>query len=147
MNIESFFWLSLGIILLVALGISIKKRSFEPLTGEIYLIAFFGVHLFEVRLGDQTAKFFQKLPFYILFWPFNRISFIYEWVQEMTYSDYLKKKKKAEDDGIIRGLVFGEFEFSPIGFLKARAEGKLTEEQLDFWENQKLQNIYYEINI
>ncbi len=97
MNIESFLWLSLGIILLVALGISIKKRSFEPLTGEIYLIAFFGIHLFEVRLGDKTAKFFQKLPFYILFWPFNRISFIYEWVQEMTYSDYLKKKKKAED--------------------------------------------------
>jgi hypothetical protein len=71
------------------------KRSFTPIQGEIYVITFFGMHILEVRLGDPKVKWYQKLPFYLLFWPFGRASFIYEWKQEMTYADYLKKVEKA----------------------------------------------------
>lgn len=39
--------------------------------------------------------------------------------------------------GIKTGIIYGKYEFSPIGFLKARSEGKVLPEHLDHWEKIK----------
>ncbi len=92
------------ILLIIALGALVGlyfwartfKNSFKPIQGEKYIITFFGIHMFEVRLGDPSLRWYQKLPFYLLAEPFGRAFFVYEWVQEIAVSDYLKIKKKEE---------------------------------------------------
>ncbi len=100
MKTEIIYWLLLGIILVIPALLWIRTfftRSFSPLQGEIYLIVLLGLHLFEVRIKSPTVKWFQKLIFYPLFWPFNRGTFMYEWTSQMTYEEYLKRKKVVEN--------------------------------------------------
>jgi len=100
MKTENLVWLILAIpitIILLWWLTTVIKNSFKPLQGEIYLLRIFGWHWFEVRLGDPAAKWFQKLLYYVLIEPFNRGSFIYEWTQQITYEDYLKRKRFVEN--------------------------------------------------
>ncbi|MDQ5931176.1 MAG: hypothetical protein QG674_342 [Patescibacteria group bacterium] len=103
MNLESFFWLLIALIILTLFAVWIRsffKRSLTPDQGESYVITFLGIHILEVRIGDPSAKWYQKLPFYPLGWPLNKASFIYEWAQIMTYQEYLEKveiSKKIKD--------------------------------------------------
>lgn len=39
--------------------------------------------------------------------------------------------------GISHGIRYGDYEFSPIGFLKAKSKGEAPESQLKRWEQQK----------
>jgi hypothetical protein len=94
MNLESFFWLLIALIILTLFAVWIRsffKRSLTPDEGESYVITFLGIHILEVKIGDPSAKWYQKLPFYPLGWPLNKASFIYEWAQLMTYQEYLEK--------------------------------------------------------
>lgn len=85
-----------ALIFVFLLGRSAFQRSFTPEQGETYVIKFLGIHILEVRPGDPKASFLERLSFYLLFWPFDRASFIYEWAQEMTYAEYLEKVEIAK---------------------------------------------------
>jgi hypothetical protein len=60
-------------------------------------------------------------------------------VEDEIYSDHIRSKLWGlkQTDGITRGLCYGNYEFGPVGFLKARAAGIVSDEQLDRWESQK----------
>lgn len=97
MTTSTLFWLLIAVIVSIPIlwWLITFRRSFEPIEGEEYQIGFFGRHIFTVKLGDPKVKWFQRLPYYILFAPFKVITFTYEWVQEMTYEEYLEKKAIA----------------------------------------------------
>jgi hypothetical protein len=84
-----------GLIVFILWGISFR-RSFEPQQGEYYVLQLFGWHLFVICINDPRFQWFQKLKFYILFWPFKIAIFWYQWVEEMTYTEYLEKKEIAK---------------------------------------------------
>ncbi len=90
------FLLALGALVGFVFWIISFKRSFTPIQGEEYQLTFFGMHVFTIKLKDPNLKWYQKFPFYLLFWPFGIASFMYEWVQEMTYDEYLKKVEIAK---------------------------------------------------
>lgn len=96
MEITSLFLALCVLVSIILLVASFKKRSFSPVQGERYMLTFFGSHFFEIRVGDESAHWYQRSPYYLICWPFNIVSFNYEWVQEMPYSEYLKKLKIAE---------------------------------------------------
>lgn len=85
----------LVLVPLIVWGITFK-RSFTPKQGEIYLLQFFGVHWFTIEVGNPLVEWYQRLSFYILFWPYSLVSFTYEWVAEMTYAEYLEKVRIAQ---------------------------------------------------
>ncbi len=74
------------------------KRSISPETGERYIFAFLGVHLFEIAVHDEKKSWFQRLPFYLVFWPFKIVHFNYRWVDDMTYAEYLKKEEELKGE-------------------------------------------------
>lgn len=64
--------------------------KFEPEYGEQYQLTFFGEPLFVIRLSGN-GPWYTRLPIYFIFGPFKIKTFIFEWVDEMTYGDYLEK--------------------------------------------------------
>lgn len=60
-------------------------------------------------------------------------------VDEEKYPDHIRSRLWGlkDTDGVTRGLRYGDYEFSPIGFLKANAAGLVTETQLLRWESYK----------
>lgn len=127
MEITSLFLALCVLVSIILLVASFKKRSFSPVQGERYMLTFFGLHLFEIRVGDKSAHWYQKLPFYLICWPFNVASFNYEWVQEMPYSEYLKKLKIAEtktdyDVSVAWEPEYHQKEYNPDGTTKRESE-------------------------
>lgn len=60
-------------------------------------------------------------------------------IDDERYQDYIRDKLWGlrSSDNINHGLQYGDYEFSPIGFLKARAAGIAPAEQLARWESQR----------
>lgn len=127
MEINSLIFALGVLILLIFWGRSVFRKSFSPIQGELYIITFFGVHILEVRLGDVNAQWYQKLPFYLLGWPFGIAPFNYEWVQEMAYSEYLKKveiakSKDGYDVSIAWEPEYRQKEYNQDGTIKRESE-------------------------
>lgn len=123
MTTESLFFLFGGILGLLLFLLWIRTlitRSFEPVYGEEYIIMLFGFPVLTVKTASPTARWHQKWPYYLVAWPFKVASFIYEWVQEMTYEEYLHKKefartKKDYDVSIVWQPKYKDVELLPDG--------------------------------
>ncbi len=61
-------------------------------------------------------------------------------VDEEKHQDYIRTLLWGlnKNDGFKYGLRYGDYEFSPIGFLKAKATSKAPQDQLERWDQQKL---------
>lgn len=74
-------------------------------------------------------------------------------VDDEKHQDYIRTLLWGlnKKDGITRGLCYGDYEFSPLGFLKAKAAGKAPRSQIERWELQKSSDedddVFYEIEL